>query len=236
MHPQLLRRTVPPVTLDVPEEGQPDFSYQADPCRTCAHYCDRHLIHAHNCPKSKSNIRVRHDYVKEVRVKAVKEAGYVEVVAENRTDPTRDQKRADVSYVDASKRQHIHYVTDDTIGHPFCPSNTNVNLHDKLRKKKEKEYAEKLATLRNSRAVILGLIVVVFWPITLTSLGEYGEETIKFINAAAGFLKHNAVCDPDRDDGLSPQRLSARFRFSLRAKIQVAILKGNGRLGTSVGL
>ena len=51
--PQLLRRTVAPVWLDQRADGQPDFSYQADPCRHCtAKACDRHLIHAHACIKS----------------------------------------------------------------------------------------------------------------------------------------------------------------------------------------
>ena len=39
-----------------------------------------------------------------------------------------------------------------------------------------------------------------------------------------------------RDDGLTPQQLSKRFRFKARAMLQAAILRGNGLLAASVGV
>ncbi len=58
-------------------------------------------------------------------------------------------------------------------------------------------------------------------------------------NAAAGFAKQRAIAEArtrPRDDGLSPQRVAARFRFSLRCKLQAAIMRGNGLLAAEVGL
>ena len=64
-------------------------------------------------------------------------------------------------------------------------------------------------------------------------------EAIKFINAAAGYLKKRAVADAciaPRADGSTPSKLSAAFRSSLRAKLQIALMKGNGMIATEVGL
>ena len=64
--------------------------------------------------------------------------------------------------------------------------------------------------------------------LAFTSLG-----VVKFLNGAAGFLK---ACETAaalrrlRDDGLTPQLLSKRFRFRARALLQAAILQGNDRL------
>jgi hypothetical protein len=45
-----------------------------------------------------------------------------------------------------------------------------------------------------------------------------------------------AMKAPDRDDDLAPKDLSKRIKFSLRAKMQVAILKGNARIAALVGI
>jgi hypothetical protein len=72
-----------------------------------------------------------------------------------------------------------------------------------------------------------------------TSLGGLSEPVVKFLNGAAGFLK---ACETAaalrrlRDDGLTPQLLSKRFRFRARALLQAAILQGNGSIAYSVGL
>jgi hypothetical protein len=152
---------------------------------------------------------------------------------------TRDQKRADVTYLDNSSRQQVQYWTDDTIGHPLCESNLHRDTLQYLQNKKEGEYTAKLASARRARSVVLGHRVIVFWACAFTSLGEYGLQTIKCLNAAASFLKVNvrdAATRGPRDDGLSPGAVAARFRFSLRAKLQAAILRGNALLALCVGL
>jgi hypothetical protein len=58
---------------------------------------------------------------------------------------------------------------------------------------------------------------------------------------AAGFLKAcetAAALRRFRDDGLTPQLLSTRLRFTDRARalLQAAILQGNGSIAYSVGL
>ena len=61
----------------------------------------------------------------------------------------------------------------------------------------------------------------------------------KFINAAAGLLKHKATAAlrlRPRDDGLLPQQLAKRLRFRARAMIQAAIMRGNSLLASAVGL
>ena len=71
-------------------------------------------------------------------------------------------------------------------------------------------------------------------PCAMTSLGEYGKQMVRFIHIAASHLKSRNQAP--RDDGASAASLTARFRFSLRAEIQAAILKGNGMLASFVGL
>ena len=59
------------------------------------------------------------------------------------------------------------------------------------------------------------------------------------INGAAGLLKFRASAAQarrPRDDGLTPQQLAKQFRFTARARIQAAILKGNSLIASAVGL
>jgi hypothetical protein len=245
--PQLLRLSDVPALVDVPAQDQPNFSYEADPCRHCpAHSCDRHLAHAHAChSSSKSKIRDRHELVKHVRAAAIREAGYSEIKIEPRTNAQRDQRRADIFFVDRSAHKHIHYYTDDCVGHPLCPTHIQGELSgsarvlDKLETAKIDHYADQLSAARTHPSVLAGLRVINFKPCAFTSLGEYGSGTIKFINAAAGYLKKRAVADAciaPRADGSTPSKLSAAFRSSLRAKLQIALMKGNGMIATEVGL
>ena len=104
----------------------------------------------------------------------------------------------------------------------------------KKEKLKEGEYAAKLAEMRKSLSVVHGAKKIVFLPCAMTSLGEYGKQMVKFIHIAASHLKSRNQAP--RDDGASAASLTARFRFSLRAEIQAAILKGNGMLASFVGL
>jgi hypothetical protein len=246
--PQLLRLPAAPITVDAPASASlADYSYQADRCRHCPNrHCDRHLIHAHAChSSSKPKIRDRHELVKNVRAAAVKEAGYADIKIEPRTNALRDQRRADIFFVDSSGHKTIHYYTDDCVGHPLSPTHINGELSgdarviDKMEKVKNDSYAVQLDAARHHASVLCGMRVINFKACAFTSLGEYGKGTVKFINAAAGFLKKRAVadaCRAPRDDGLSPAKLSARFRSALRAKLQVALMKGNGMLATEVGL
>ena len=83
--------------------------------------------------------------------------------------------------------------------------------------------------------MLYGRRKIVFWPCAFTSLGEYGMGTTLCMNAIVAFFRHEAE-RKIRLDGLKPVLLAAVFRFSLRAKLQAALLKGNGYLATSVGL
>ena len=107
--PQLLHLSAAPTIVDAPADARPDYSYEADRCRHCPNrHCDRHLIHAHAChSSSKSKICDRHEPVKNVRVAAVKEAGYVDIKIEPRTNALRDQRRADIFFVDSSGHKSI---------------------------------------------------------------------------------------------------------------------------------
>ena len=70
-------------------------------------------------------------------------------------------------------------------------------------------------------------------------LAALGQGSKKFVNSAAGFMKHRAAdlqMRRPRDDGLTPQQLTKRFRFKARAMLQAAILRGNGLLAASVGV
>ena len=183
--------------------------------------------------------------MKNVRAAAVKEVGYSDIKIEPRTNALRDQRRADIFFVDSSGHKTIHYYTDDCVGHPLSPTHINGELSgaarviDKMEKVKNDSYAVQLDAANHHPSVLCGMRVVNFKACAFTSLGEYGKGTVKFINAAAGFLKKRATadeCRAPRDDGLSPAKLSARFRFTLRAKLQAAIMKGNGMLATTVGL
>ena len=153
--PQLLKLTDEEVLrADPPAQDGPDYSYEADACRRCpGAICDRHLKHAHACKTtSVRTIDCRHGLVKEVRIAFITEAGYADVSGEPRTDPNNDQRRADVFYVDReTPNAHIHYYTDDTIGHPLCKTHLGGEMKDpthtlqKLAVDKETEYASKLA-------------------------------------------------------------------------------------------
>ena len=244
--PQLLRLPSMPVAADPPAEGALDFSYEADACRHCArHFCDRHLNHSHACTRSsKAKIRDRHDMVKVVRAEAVKEAGYSQIRVEPRLS-TSNQRRGDVFFVDETRHKHIHYLTDDVVVHPLCPTHMRGEATDHLYalsqavREKDKEYKQPLEAMRSHGSCLAGLRVVKFTTCAFTSLGFLGKGTVTFVNAAAGFAKQRAIAEArtrPRDDGLSPQRVAARFRFSLRCKLQAAIMRGNGLLAAEVGL
>jgi hypothetical protein len=245
--PQLLRLPSLPVVADPPAEGALDFSYEADACRLCArHFCDRHLNHSHACTRSsKAKIRDRHDMVKVVRAEAVKEAGYSQIRVEPRLS-TSNQRRGDVFFVDETRHKHIHYLTDDVVVHPLCPTHmehgeARDHLHaiSQAVREKDKVYKQPLELMRSHASCLAGLRVVKFTACAFTSLGFLDKGTVSFINAAAGFAKQRAIAEArsrPRDDGLPPQRVSARFRFRLRCNLQAAIMRGNGLLAAEVGL
>ena len=241
--PQLLRMPTPPALADPPAPGAPDFSYEADACRHCrGRHCDRHLNHAHACTKSsKPKAQDRHNMVRDVRAGLVKTAGYTRSQTEARLNYST-QRRGDVSFADETKRVHIHFITDDVIVHPLCPTHMGTDPLELLadeEKKKEKDYAQPLALLRSAQACVAGLRKVVFRACAMSSLGELSKQAVKFINGAAGFAKQCAVEQQrlhPRDDGLTAQQLSKRFRFRARALIQAAVLSGNALVASTAGL
>lgn len=179
--------------------------------------------------------------VRDVRAAMVKEAGF----ARSRTEPRLNhssQRRGDVSFVDETRHVHFHYITDDVIVHPLCSTHIgtdSMKLLEEEEKCKEDGYKQPLALLRAAQACRAGLRKIVFRACAYTSLGRLSAQSVKFINAAAGFTKQRAVelqrLRP-RDDGLTPQQLAKRFRFRARALIQAAILNGNALIATTAGL
>ena len=112
---------------------------------------------------------------------------------------------------------------------------------DQASKKKKALYTQALDMLRSAQACVSGLRKVVFRPCGFTSLGALSKDSVKFINGAAGLLKFRASAAQaqarrPRDDGLTPQQLAKQFRFTARARIQAAILKGNSLIASAVGL
>ena len=245
--PQLLRLTTPPVLVDAPASpGAPDYSYEADACRHCpGRVCDRHLAHAHACRSSSNKkLRDRHELVKAVRADAIRTAGYDDIKVEPRLNKA-SQRRADVFYVDRCGLKHIHYYTDDVVGHPLCDSHIKNETTDplstlgKVEKTKAASYAHVLDEARAAAAVTSGLRIVVYTTCSFTSLGALGKGSVKCLNAAAGFLKKRAVAaarSAPRADGLTPQRLSGLFRFRVRCELQAALMRGNGLIAAEVGL
>ena len=147
-----------------------------------------------------------------------------------------------MSFADETKHVHIHYITDDVIVHPLCKTHIGTDPLDLLaneEKRKGKGYAQPLALLRSAQACVAGLRMVVFRACAYSSLGELSKQAVKFINAAAGSAKQRAVEQQrlhPRDDGLTPQQLTKRFRFRARALIQAAILSGNALIASTAGL
>jgi hypothetical protein len=244
--PQLLRRTVDPVWLDRRDSGQPDYSYQADPCRHCANKaCDRHLIHAHACTKSsKSKLRDRHELVKKARALTAADAGYGDIKVEPRTS-NLDQRRADIFFVDARGMKTFHHYTDDVVSHPHSPAHHLGERSDpyhamgKSETKKAGSYRTQLLQAKSHPAVTAGVRVIIYRTCAFTSLGELGKGTVKFVNGAAGFLKKRLVDEHERRpplDGQTPQQHSAKLRFLTRARLQAAILAGNGLIAVTAGL
>jgi hypothetical protein len=249
--PQLLRvHTVPPTRV-APAVDSADFSYQADACRHCdGAVCDRHLSHAHGCvSSSKKHIRDRHELVKDVRAQATAEAGYTRIDVEPRLAPMRNQRRADISFVEPARTgtKEIWHYTDDTGGHPLCKTHfdpptgreavTPVHTLNMLDQGKANDYAFQLQLLRSASAVRSGLRVIVYRTCSFTSLGQLGKGMVKWLNAAAGHLKKvETLRSVPRDDGLLPQQVAAQFRFRTRAMIQAAIMMGNGYIAKAVGL
>ena len=241
--PQLLRMPTAPVLVAPPAPGAPDLSYEADACRHCrGRHCDRHLSHAHACAKSsKPKAQDRHDMVRDVRAELVKAAGYTRTRTEARLNYST-QRRGDVSFVDETRHVHFHYITDDVIVHPLCPTHIGTDPLELLageEKKKERDYSQPLALLRTAQACVAGLRKVVFRACAFSSLGELSRQAVKFINAAAGFAKQRADEQQrlhPRDDGLTPQQVAKRFRFRARALIQAAILSGNALIASTAGL
>ena len=179
--------------------------------------------------------------VRDVRAELVKAAGYTRSRTEARLNYST-QRRGDVSFADETKHVHIHYITDDVIVHPLCKTHIGTDPLDLLaneEKRKGKGYARPLALLRSAQACVAGLRMVVFRACAYSSLGELSKQAVKFINAAAGSAKQRAVEQQrlhPRDDGLTPQQLTKRFRFRARALIQAAILSGNALIASTAGL
>jgi hypothetical protein len=245
--PQLLKLSPEEVTVVDPPSASFDFSYEADSCRRCPGVpCDRHLKHAHACKTSSvRTIDCRHELVKNVRVEFIKEAGYGDLEAEPRTDRENDQRRADVFYTDKmTPNKHIHYYTDDTIGHPLCKSHFRgerkdpSHTLDKLVKDKEGEYSSKLATARLNHQVLAGYRVVVLLVCAMTSLGDSSAGLDKCVSAACGFVKLKAKLAARRSpraDGLTPQQLAKDFKQRFLDRLFFALVDGNAGIALAVG-
>ena len=79
--------------------------------------------YAHGCvSSSKKKIRDHHELVKDVRAQATAEAGFTRIQVEPRMAPERNQRRADIFFVEPARTgtKEIWHYTDDTGGHPLC--------------------------------------------------------------------------------------------------------------------
>jgi len=132
-----------------------------------------------------------------------------------------DQRRADIFYTDKlTPCKHIHYYTDDTIGHPLCKTHLARELKDPshtldlLVKNKEDAYKSKLATARLMPAVLQGYRVSSFLACALTSLGGMSDGMRKCLRAACGYVKVTAriaARRAPRAGGKTPQTLARLF-------------------------
>ena len=90
--------------------------------------------------------------VRDVRAELVKAAGYTRTRTEARLNYST-QRRGDVSFVDETRHVHFHYITDDVIVHPLCPTHIGTDPLELLageEKKKERDYSQPLALLRTA--------------------------------------------------------------------------------------
>ena len=74
---------------------------------------------------------------------------------------------------------------------------------------------------------------------SFSSLGAYGKGTVKCINGAAGLMKKRLAAEAQsspRADGKATKDVSGRFHFLCRARLQIALMRGNGLLAISVGI
>jgi hypothetical protein len=130
------------------------------------------------------------------------------------------------------------------VDHDFDPSHKHGEAEDpttalgKMEKDKLDSYTDQLSHARHHQAVLSGLRRVCYHTTSFTSLGAYGKGTVKCLNGAAGFLKKRLTAEcllAPRADGKRPQDVAGRFRFVSRAKLQVALMRGNGLLAAEVG-
>jgi hypothetical protein len=174
----------------------------------------------------------------------IRQAGYTGVVVEPRMSNI-NARRADIFYIDDLSYKHIHYYTDDCVGHPLSESNFERERKDpsatlrKLEVAKELSYRAELLRVRSAQAVVAGTRAIVYHTTSMTSLGALGMGMRSCINGAASFLKRRATAEAltsVRADGRTPTQLAAIFRFQFRAMLQAAVLKGNGLLAAEAGL
>ena len=236
---------------DTPVRVHPDTSmeYEAIECRYHNNQvCDRHINHGHSCTKSSSTKKKdRHELVKYVRSELITMVGYTDKHMEPRTNKQIHQRRADLSYTDKTNiSRHVHYFTDDTIGHPLCKSHISNEMKNPnsqatiktLEKNKSKRYADFIRRASTHPAVIQGSRIINYKTIAFTSLGEMGEGAIKFFNGCLSFYKTKIIKEirrTPRADGLTPKELTSKLRLEFRTRIQFAIARGNSAIATSVG-
>ena len=184
--------------------------------------------------------------VKMVRADMIVAAGFSGVKVEPRTDYDRDQRRADILYIDKSvPHKHVHYYSDDTVGHPLSPSHLRAELKNSahtlehLERHKEAQYVGALAHVRLHPAVLHGVRVIKYRTCAYTSLGALSVGAGKDINCAVRLYKLTVERDIRRArrlDGTSAEQLVAAFRKRYRARIQIALAVGNGYIALAVGI
>ena len=185
--------------------------------------------------------------MKYVRSELITMVGYTDKHMEPRTNKQIHQRRADLSYTDKTNiSRHVHYFTDDTIGHPLCKSHISNEMKNPnsqatiktLEKNKSKRYADFIRRASTHPAVIQGSRIINYKTIAFTSLGEMDEGAIKFFNGCLSFYKTKIIKEirrTPRADGLTPKELTSKLRLEFRTRIQFAIARGNSAIATSVG-
>ncbi len=186
--------------------------------------------------------------MKYVRSDLISEVGYSDINVEPRKNKNENQERADISFVDKTVfSKHVHYFTDDTIGHPLCKSYISAEVKDPtaqhtikiLERNKAKQYKDFITKQRTHPAVVAGAKVINYRTIAMTSLGEMSDDTIKFFNGAFSFYKKKlnvAAKVSPRPDGQTPKEITAKLRMKYRILLQFALTNGNAAIVNTVGI
>jgi hypothetical protein len=98
------------------------------------------------------------------------------------------------------------------------------------------KYARLLAIARAQHDHRLRSSYPKFRAVVVSTLGEFGIDTIEVQEFLLACYKRKLKREGDRKDGLSSQFLTAKFRNQMRIGLQIAVAKGCANMATRAGL